>query len=247
MADGSTGLEVVFDRRYEEGRELGRAVDAQPGDLVAHTRVGEPPENGRRVLGSRVARNRCQRRHGLLVEQSLDEVPHLGSRHRLVDERDPGEGAEVRHAGVPGVEDPQLVQLPGVDVVGEQDADVFPSRPAHRRRRPRSTHCRNGSATTGQRSTMPSRASSAARSSSDVTGVIRSTIEFGKLQCDSIHVASPWATASAAESTTLRAASPLPGRLSQLRIVTGAVPVRLRCSRARARRSNVESVATSGA
>ncbi len=85
-----------------------------------------------------------------------------------------------------------------------------------------STHWRNGSATTGQRSTMPSRASRAARSSSEVTGVIRSTIEFGKLQCESIHVASPSATPSAAESRARRAASPLPGRLSQLRIVTAA-------------------------
>ena len=87
---------------------------------------------------------------------------------------------------------------------------------------------------------MPSRSRRAVRSASDVTGVMRSTMEFGNLHADSTHDVNSEPTAAAAASTVRRAVSPLPGRLSQLRIVTGAPLSRRRWSRARAMRSNVE-------
>ena len=53
-----------------------------------------------------------------------------GTLHRLVDEPDPLERAEVGHARVPGVEEAQLVQLPVVDPVGDEHAGVLPRRAA---------------------------------------------------------------------------------------------------------------------
>ena len=52
------------------------------------------------------------------------------------------------------------------------------------------THWRNGSATTGHRSTIPCSRASHARSPSVVLGVIRSTIELGNVHAASIHSAS---------------------------------------------------------
>ena len=75
---------------------------------------------------------------------------------------------------------------------------------------------------------MPSRSRRAVRSASEVTGVMRSTIEFGNRHADSTHDVNCGSTAAVAASTVRRAVSPLPGRLSQLRIVTGAPLLRRR-------------------
>jgi hypothetical protein len=103
------------------------------------------------------------------------------------------------------------------------------------------THWRNGSATTGQRSSMPRVSCSHSRSASAVTGVMRSTIEFGNVQLSCTHSTSAAPARAAAASMARRAASPLPGRLSQLRIVSGPAPRSRRTARAAARRSKVDA------
>ena len=87
------------------------------------------------------------------------------------------------------------------------------------------THWRNGSATTGQRSSMPMGSRSQLRSASSVTGVMRSTIELGN---DVLLDPCRQAGVERARPRDHRraAASPLPGRLSQLRTVSGPAPVR---------------------
>jgi hypothetical protein len=62
--------------------------------------------------------------------------------------------------------------------------------------------------------------------------VIRSTIEFGNAQAVSMYRARSAPHASATVVTARRATSPLAGRLSQLRIVTGRPPARRRASSA---------------
>ena len=95
------------------------------------------------------------------------------------------------------------------------------------------THCLNGSETTGQLSTMPAVSRSQSRSAGAVAGVMRSTIEFGNVQCPSTHAGSAGSSRAAAESVAARVASPFRGTLSQLRIVIGPAPGR---AGARARR-----------
>jgi hypothetical protein len=86
---------------------------------------------------------------------------------------------------------------------------------------------------------MPVLSRSHSRSDSAVTGVMRSTIEFGNVQFSPTHAASTGSARSAAASVARRAASPLPGRLSQLRIVSGPAPRARRTASAVASRSNV--------
>jgi hypothetical protein len=49
---------------------------------------------------------------------------------RLVDVDDAGERRQVGNAGVAGVQHAELVELPVVDAVGEEDADVLPAGPS---------------------------------------------------------------------------------------------------------------------
>ena len=81
-----------------------------------------------------------------------------------------------------------------------------------------------GSHTTGQASWMPSLERRSAMSSGVVCGVIRSTMQLGKATCSSIQIASSGSLMAAWETTAVRAILPLPGRLSQLMTVKGAVP-----------------------
>ena len=74
--------------------------------------------------------------HGLVMEEILEERPDRRDRHRIVDEGDPGQRREVGDAGVPGVEQPQLVELPVVDAVVSSDAERPPSAGARPRTRP---------------------------------------------------------------------------------------------------------------
>jgi hypothetical protein len=63
----------------------------------------------------------------------------------------------------------------------------------------------NGSQTTGQASSMPNRSASASRSVSAVTGVIRSTIEFGNRTSRSTQSASSGSFSRANEVSIFRA------------------------------------------
>ena len=88
--DRSAKLELPFDRRDQERRELGSAVDAKTRDLVAHARVLEAPEHGFRILLARMTRNLGEGRNRLLVEKPVDETAHRRHSHGLVDVEDPG-------------------------------------------------------------------------------------------------------------------------------------------------------------
>ena len=101
------------------------------------------------------------------------------------------------------------------------------------------THWRNGSATTGHASSMPQASRSQSRSLSLVTGVIRSTIELGNVQFASTHSARPPPRRSHAAIVAARATVPFPGRLSQLRTVSGPAFAPRRSSRPRATTSSV--------
>ena len=69
--------------------------------------------------------------------------------------------------------------------------------------------------TTGTGSSTPSRSRTAARSSSVVCGVMRSTIVVTKATCSPIQAARPGSTAAASSPTTRAAIAPLSGTLSQ--------------------------------
>ncbi len=91
-----------------------------------------------------------------------------------------------------------------------------------------STHWWNGSQTTGHRSSTPNWLARLARSSSVVTGVMRSTMQLGNRTCSSTHSPSFGSRNRANAVKLRRAASPLPWMLSQDRTVKGARP---RCRR----------------
>ena len=86
------------------------------------------------------------------------------------------------------------------------------------------THWVKGSHTTGQASSTPSSAVTCSTSAGVVTGVIRSTMQLGKETLASIQSASSGSLMRAWPTTAVRATFPLPGRLSQLMTVKGAVP-----------------------
>ena len=81
-----------------------------------------------------------------------------------------------------------------------------------------------GSQTTGQASSTPSARRSSATSARVVRGVMRSTMQLGKATFPSIQSASSGSLIAAWQTTAVRAAFPLPGRLSQLMTVSGAIP-----------------------
>ncbi len=102
-----------------------------------------------------------------------------------------------------------------------------------------STHWVNGSQTTGQASSTPNRSLISARSSSVVTGVIRSTIEFGNLTVAATHSPSSASRSRANAVNTSWATCPLPWMLSQDMIVNGSSPRSRRRTRASVTRPNV--------
>ena len=81
-----------------------------------------------------------------------------------------------------------------------------------------------GSQTTGQPSSTPNSWASASRSSSVVTGVIRSTMQFGNGTCSSIQPARSASLRRANAPIILWATSPLPAMLSHDITVNGSVP-----------------------
>ena len=89
----------------------------------------------------------------------------------------------------------------------------------------------NGSHTTGQLSSTPNFSASSERSSSVVTGVMRSTIEFGNVTCSSSQPARSSSLSRAKAPIILCATSPLPAMLSHDITVNGSM------SSARRRRS----------
>ncbi len=82
----------------------------------------------------------------------------------------------------------------------------------------------NGSHTTGQASSMPKRAAISRRSSSVVTGVIRSTIEHGKATFASTQAPRPGSRRRAKAPNVRRAMSPFPWMLSHDMTVNGGTP-----------------------
>ena len=103
-------------------------------------------------------------------------------------------------------------------------------------KRSSSTHWVKGSQTTGHASSTPKRSATWARSSSVVTGVMRSTIELGKATCRATQSPSPASSDASPLSRayavkTSAAMWPLPWMLSQDMIVNGTTP------RSRRRRS----------
>ena len=74
-----------------------------------------------------------------------------------------------------------------------------------------------------------------------VTGVIRSTIEFGNLVCSAIQSDSPGWARSAYPVKACRAISPLPSMLSQETIVGEVMPRSRRRDKAAVTRPNTDS------
>ena len=130
VVDRSTGLELPDDGGDYKRGELGAAVDAHPGDLVANPGVGESLEHRGDVLLPGMTGDLNQRRKSLADEQLLEEPRNRRYCHRLVDIREASLRREVCHTRVPSVEKAQLVELPVFDVVCEQRADLVPGRPA---------------------------------------------------------------------------------------------------------------------
>ncbi len=62
------------------------------------------------------------------MEEALDERRHGLVGHRFVDEDQPGEIREVGQHGVAGIQQAELVELPRVDIVGDDDTDRFERR-----------------------------------------------------------------------------------------------------------------------
>ena len=69
-----------------------------------------------------------ERRDRLGREEPLEVATHCRDRHRLVDVHDALESHQIGHARVRRVQHPQLVELPVVHVVGEENADVLEAR-----------------------------------------------------------------------------------------------------------------------
>ena len=122
------------------------------------------------------------------------------------------------------VQHPQLVELPVVHTVGEEDADVLEPGSAGGERSS-TTHCRNGSPTTGHRR----RCRPVAKPRSVVIGRLRRDPVDHRVReaARRLDVRTSSSLARLADRVIAFArASPFPGRLSQLRIVSGAPPAR---------------------
>ena len=102
------------------------------------------------------------------------------------------------------------------------------------------THWRNGSCRTGERSRRPVSAATRSMSSGLVAGTMRSTMVLGKAPSAAIQSARAGSTRRPSSSTTPRAIAPLSGRLSQVSTVKGAAPAARRRSRARTRKPGAE-------
>src|SRR6185436_9866196 len=124
--DRATTLELAHDRRDQERRELGAAVDADPVDLVTHADVREAIEHGLSVILAGMSRDLHERRYRLALYEALEKRAQGGHGHRLVDVGDTRQRREVRDARVTRIEHSELVLLPVVDAVGEQRPDVLP-------------------------------------------------------------------------------------------------------------------------
>ena len=75
-----------------------------------------------------MARDGDERRNHLIREEPLQIALDAGKGHRLVHVHDVGERHQIRDRRMARVQHPQLVQLPVVHTVGEDDARVLPAR-----------------------------------------------------------------------------------------------------------------------
>src|SRR5205814_2240661 len=97
-----------------------------------YARVLESGEHWTAVVRSRIPGNLGERRDRLLREESLEVAPYDWDGDRLVDVDDSFDRHQVGHAGMGRVQHAQLVELPVVHTIGEERADVLPSRPPGR-------------------------------------------------------------------------------------------------------------------
>ena len=130
--DGPTLVELRFDGRHEELGELGGAVEADAGHLVAHFGVGEALRHHPLVVFDIDAGDGRQRWGHLFVVETAHVLRQGWVGHDLVDVGVADERGEVRRSGVAGVEDAQLQRLVGPHVVGEENAGVLVGRSAVR-------------------------------------------------------------------------------------------------------------------
>ncbi len=123
-------VELRLDGRDEELGELGGAVEADPGDLVAHLGVGEALRDDALVVLDVDAGYRGQGRRHLVVVEALHVPRQARVGHDLVDVDVAHERGHVGRRRVAGVEDAQLERLVGPHVGRQQDAGVLVSRSA---------------------------------------------------------------------------------------------------------------------
>ncbi len=128
--DALAGLQPVGDGRDDEFRLPVGAVEAEPADRVADRRVGEAPldqrDNSPRSDGAR------HRRHGrddLVLLELVEEIADQRLLHRLMHEMDVHQPGRIGDRRMAAVEDADLHQLEGRDVVDELHADLFQRRP----------------------------------------------------------------------------------------------------------------------
>ena len=132
-AEGARHPDRLGNGRHDELGHLARGVEGDAGDLVHDGGVGEALHEGVAVLVNVDALDLGQQGLDLVLHHVPDELAVVGVLHDLVDVLEAGELARVRHGGVAGVEETQLVLLELLDVVhvlDDLDADLLEGRAA---------------------------------------------------------------------------------------------------------------------
>ena len=121
--------QLLAHHRQQPFGDAVRALRAQPRDRVAHLRVREALDQRLLVLGQVDPRHLRERRRRLLVHVAREQVAEQRVLRRIVHEPVAAQVAEVRDRLVARVEQPELHQLIGLDVVDDLHADVLVRRP----------------------------------------------------------------------------------------------------------------------
>ena len=127
-------LEVVADHGQQPLRDPVAGLGAQAGDGVTDLGIGEALDQRRLVVVEVDAGDGAQRRRSLVVHVAAQERAVERVLGGLVDEPVAVEVGEVAERLVARVEQAQLHQLVGLDVVDDLDADVLVGRAAERER-----------------------------------------------------------------------------------------------------------------
>ena len=226
MRDLTAGLELRAHHRQQPLRDAVRALGAQPRDRVAHLRVREALDQRRLVLLDVHPRHGRQRRRALAGPCSRAGTP--GTADPAPPRGRAGSRPDTRSSRAPGARRSSsrsfISSYGSTSSTTCTPASSYGGRP--KENESSSTHCVNGSHTTGQRSSTPNRSRTSARSSSVVTGVIRSTIELGKRTSRATHAPSSGSRSEANAVNARRDRWPLPCRLSHDMTVNGSTPAR---------------------